>query len=161
MIEHRRRRYMGLVAGLLAAALASQPLIAGARERYRLPAGQRLTTPQGTFQGFTLEDFKVLLKMDVDLESFSQQIPKYIKLQENLTKLNANLNKQLEVVNLNVKILQDERVRLTKKWIEENKLRHLAENKPSIMTWLGWGAAAVMGIVATVLAVILTVKDDG
>ncbi len=150
---------MGIMAGLLVALLASQPLIAGARTRYRLPGGVRLTTPQGTFQGFTLEDFKVLLKMDVDLESYSQQIPKYIKLQENLTKLNVNFNKQLETSTLTVSILQAERGRMLKKWTEENRLRHLAENKVPWTTWLAWGSAAVATLVATVLAVILLVKE--
>lgn len=159
MIRRHHRGYMGSVAALLIAVLASQPLVAGARERYRLPAGQRLTTAQGTFQGYTLEDFKVLLKMDVDLESFSEQIPKYIKLQENLTKLNVNLNEQLQLVNKNVKILQDERLRLTKKWTEENRLRHLAENKVSWTTWFAWGAAGVATLVAAILGVILVVKE--
>ena len=153
------RRYMGLVAGLLVAILVSQPLITGAKERYRLPAGQRLTTPQGTFQGFTLEDFKVLLKMDMDLESFSQQIPKYIKLKEDLTKLSINLTNQVNSKDKVIYILQAERARLTDKWTEENRLRHLAENKVSWTTWFAWGAAAVMTVVTAVLAGVLVAKD--
>jgi hypothetical protein len=145
----------------LAVLLASQPAWVLARETYRLPEGMRLTVQQGTFQAYSLEEFKLLLKMDVDLESFTKQIPKYIKLQENLTKLNVNINKQLELAQNTIKVLYGERDRLTKKWTEENRLRHLAENKPSIMTWLGWGSAAAMGIVATVLAVILVVKKNG
>jgi hypothetical protein len=150
---------MGLIAALLVAVLASQPLVAGARDRYRLPAGQRLTTAQGTFQSFTLEDFKVLLKMDVDLESFSLQIPKYLKVQEDLTKLSVNLGKQLKLKDKTITVLQGERARLTKKWTEENRLRHLAENKVSWTSWFAWGAAGVMTVVAAVLAGILFVKD--
>lgn len=153
-------RYMTvqMVAVLLAALIASQPVLVAARDTYRLPAGTRLTTAQGTFQSYTLAEFKLLLKMDVDLEGFSQQIPKYIKLQENLTKLNVNLGNQLILKDKTIKVLYGERDRLTTKWTEENRLRHLAENKPSVMTWLGWGSAAAMGIVATVLAIVLAVR---
>lgn len=155
----KRCWYMGSVTVLLMAILACQPLLAETRERYRLPAGQRLTTPQGTFQGYTLEEFKLLLTMDVDLENFSQQIFKYIKLQENLTKLNANFSKRLDLKDKTIKVLQDERLRLTKKWTEENRLRHLAENKPSWTSWLAWGAAATMTAITAVLVGILIVKD--
>ena len=159
MIKRCRQRYMPLIV-LLVVFMALQPTLVGARERYRLPPGKRLTVQSETFQGYSLEEFKLLLKMDVDLESFSKQVPKYIKLQEDLTKLNVNLNERLELAQSVITILHGERDRLTKKWTEENRLRHLAENKPSILSWLGWGAAAVMGIVATVLAVILVVKSD-
>lgn len=148
------------IAVVLAALTASQPVWVLSRDRYRLPVGTRLTVPQGTFQGYSLEEFKVLLKMDIDLESFSKQIPKYIKLQENLTKLTVNLGNQLKLKDKTIKVLYSERDRLTKKWTEENRLRHIAENKPSVWTWLGWSAAAAATLVATVLAVILVVKDN-
>lgn len=159
MIRQHHRGYIGFVAALLAAILASQPFVAGARERYRLPAGQRLTTAQGTFQGYTLEEFKLLLKMDVDLESFTQQIPKYVEVLENNDKLISNLHKQLELKDKSITILQEERVRLTEKWTEENRLRHVAENKGSWTPWLAWGAAGVATVVAAVLSVVLIAKE--
>jgi hypothetical protein len=147
------------VSVLLAALTASQPVLVAARDRYRLPEGTRLSVQQGTFQAYSLEEFKLLLKMDVDLESFSKQIPKYIKLQENLVDLNVNLGAQIALLSKNIKILYEERDRLTKKWTEDNRLRHLAENKVSWWTWVGFGSAVVMGVVVAVLAGILISKD--
>jgi len=148
-----------MVAVLLAALTLSQPAWVLARDRYRLPEGTRLKTPQGTFQGYTLEDFKVLLKMDVDLESFSKQIPKYVKLKEDLTKLSVNLTKQVISKDKVIYILQSERARLTVKWTEENRLRHLAENKVSWTSWLAWGCAGVMSILSAVLLGIVLARD--
>jgi hypothetical protein len=146
------------IAFILALSVALQPVFALARDRYRLPVGKRLTTPQGTFQGYSLEEMKVLLKMDVDLESYNLQIPKFAKVLKNSGELISNLRKQLESKDKSLKILQDERVRLTKKWTEENKLRHIAENKPSLWTWIAWSSAGAMAVVATVLAIVLVVE---
>lgn len=148
-----------ITAVLLVLLTAFPPAAALARDSYRLPPGRRLVAPEGTFQAYSLAEFKLLLKMDVDLESFNKQIPKHIKLQEDSTKLIFNHRKQLELKDLSIKLLQDERLRLTEKWTEENRLRHLAENKPSWTTWFAWGAAGIMTVVAAVLAGILVAKD--
>lgn len=157
-MKRSRAGYTGVTV-LLALLMALPPAAALARDSYRLPPGHRLTAPGGTFHAYSLAEFKLLLKMDVDLEAFSKQIPKYIKLQEDSAKLISNFNKQVELKDVSIKLLQDDRLRLTQKWTEENRLRHLAENKPSWTTWFAWGAAGLMAVVAAVLAGVLVAKD--
>jgi hypothetical protein len=157
------------VAGLLAALLILQPVLGHSQptsapakakyERYRLPVGTRLKTPQGTFQGYTLEEMKVLLKMDVDLWAHQQLAPAMNQLLLDNTNLSINLQNQLKTKDVIIQVLEDERVRLTEKWTKENKLRHIAENKVSWTTWFAWGAAGVATLAATVLAVVLAVKE--
>ena len=124
-----------------------------------LPGGTRLTVPQGTFQGYNLSEFKTLLRIHADYQSWGQQLPLLKKNIKQYQELAGNLANQLKLQEKESIILKKERERLFKKWKEDNRLRHLAENKPSFMLWFGWGSAAVMGTVATVLAVVLAVKE--
>lgn len=124
---------------------------------YKLPAGTRLQTPQGTFQGYSLEEMKILLKMDVDLESCDFQFPELRNLlsaTEQLVKANEAIIKSKDV---QIDILKKEQSRLTEKWSQENKLRHECENKPRFGSWVAWAIAAVSASTAIALGVTLAV----
>ena len=106
---------------------------------------------------FTLDGYKTLLSTQIDLlaalereKSFQEQLDidsGIIKLQED--KLGA---KDL--------IIQDYKIdnkRLLDKWSEENRLRHIAENKPSY-SWLGFALAGGFAFTTAVLATVIVLN---
>jgi hypothetical protein len=150
---------MRYVSALLVALVLAQPALVLARDRYRLPEGKRLKIEQRTYQGYTLEEMKVLLKMDVDLEMYSKEIPKFREIIADKTELASELRKIIDAKDEQIRIVSTDKDRLFTKWAEENRKRHLAENKPNWGSWLGWTAAAAMTIVSVTLAVTLIVKE--
>ena len=132
---------------------ASQPVLRS------LPAGQMVEVKKEKLKGFNLEEFKVILHIYTDYRVWGVQLPK-MQLQINdLTRLSQNQTYQLGLRAEEVKIYQQERKLLTEKYLNENKLRHQCENKPNFGSWIAWGSAAAMGLVAAVLAGILISKD--
>jgi len=132
---------------------ASQPVLR------TLPAGQMVDVKKEKLKGFNLEEFKVILHIYTDYRVWGVQLPKMQLQIDDLTKLSQNQTYQLGLRAEEVKIYQQERKLLTEKYLNENKLRHLCENKPNFGSWIAWGSAAAMGIVAAVLAGILISKD--
>jgi len=143
---------------LLMAVLASSPALA--RPLYRLPAGTRLQVDQGTFQGYTLEEMKVLLKMDVDLEFYEKEIPRYKQSLEDFKKIVEAKDSILKSKDVQIDILKKEQTRITDKWSQENKLRLECENAPKFGSWVSWTIAAVMTATAIALGVTLAVRES-
>lgn len=150
---------MRLISIILAALLASSPVLGQVRPLYKLPAGARLQTPQGTFQGYTLEEMKVLLKMDVDLEAYEKEIPKYKQSLEDFRKMMEAKDNILKSKDVQVDLLTKDQTRLTEKWSQENKLRLECENKPKFGSWVAWAIAAVTTATAIALGVTLAVRE--
>ena len=153
MLQKLAKRSLG---GLLVLILTLGPAWAQPRP---LPAGSYVKVGENKLRAYTLEEFKIILHIHADYLAWHGQVPK-LKLQvTKLEKLNQNRNSQIQLIEKNVKILEGEQDRLTKKWEEDNRLRHLCENKPAFGSWFAWGSAGAAGLVATVLAVILIAKD--
>jgi len=100
----------------------------------------------------------VLLKMDVDLEAYDKEIPHYKQQLVDFQKLVEAKDEIIKSKDAIIAIQKQDRERLMVKWIEDNRLRHLCENKPAFGSWLAWGTAGVATAVATVLAVIVAVR---
>jgi hypothetical protein len=145
-----------IIAVLLVSLLACPVL---ARSPYRLPAGTRLQTTQGTFQGYSLEEMKVLLKMDVDLEFYGTEFPKYKQLLEDYRKLIEARDNILKSKDIQIGLLTKDQTRLTEKWSQENKLRHECENKPRFGSWVAWTIVAVTSTIAVTLGIVLIVRE--
>lgn len=131
---------------------ASQPVL------LELPKGERLRTPQGTFQGYSLEELKVILHIHADYRSWGQQMPRLRLQVEDQGNLINNQSKQLTLQAEQIKLLEGERKLLTEKWSKENEARHLCENKPAFGSWVAWGIAGVMTVVAAVLTGVVIYK---
>lgn len=126
---------------------------------FRLPEGKRVEVSGEILQGYTLSEMKILLKMDVDLESFSEQLPKIKAALDAAEKALKAKDVMLESKDKQISLLVQDRDRITEKWSQENKLRHECENKPKFGSWIAWGIAAVLGATAIALGITLVVKE--
>lgn len=161
---------MRAITVLLAALLFSQPVLAKTASSrptgvltasvplLELPEGKRLKTPQGTFQGYNLQEFKIILRIEADYKSWGIQLPEYRKINKYLQQEVKNRDEQIMLMQTQMGVMSEDRERLFKKWKEENLKRHLAENKPEFGSWIAWGAAGVMTAVAAVLAGVLIAR---
>jgi hypothetical protein len=125
---------------------------------YRLPVGTRLILPEGTYQGYSLEEMKIILKMDVDLSVYEPEIVKYKSIISSLEAKDLAKDQIIVSKDKQIKILTDDRARIFNKWSDENKARHVCENKPAFGSWIAWGSAGVATITAVVLGVVLSTK---
>ena len=149
--------YLNVLLSILIVFLPASSL---ARPLYRLPVGTRIQTPKEELQGYTLEEMKMLLKMDVDLEFYETvQLPKIKEQLEATKKIIEAKDVIIGSKDGQLKTANQDRERLTNKWSEENKLRHECENKPKFGSWVAWGLAALLGGTALALGIVLVVKE--
>lgn len=120
---------------------------------FRLPVGRRCEVNGETFQCFDLQEYRVLLQMDVDLRSFQLQLTTSLERVDRLERALMAMNRAVDGYEEQVTTLQAERARLYEQWAEENRLRLLAENKPAIGSWIAWSLAAVEA--AVILGLVL------
>lgn len=136
---------LGALAQPSSAPAASQPVL------LPLPPGKPIQSGSEALKGYTLEEFKILLRIHANYRNWGLQVPlleKKSKDSESLANVRA---KQLEIQDLEIDLLKRERTRLFEKWKQDNKLRHECENKPAFGNWIAWTAAAVMTAVAITL----------
>lgn len=129
-----------------------------ANELYRLPQGTQFTTPLGIMRGYTIDEFKILLKMDTDLKIFEESIKDYKKIIVNLETMLGSKTEQIKLANIQLGVVEKDRNRIFEKWKEENKSRHTCENKPKWGSWVAWGSASVAAVAAIVLGIVLGTK---
>jgi hypothetical protein len=126
----------------------------------KLPAGMQVTHGGDQLRGFTLDEFKVILDIYADYKNWGKQLPELKSQILNLDKIILVKSSQEKLYETSIKTLKDDQSRLFAKWKEENRLRHLAENKPAVGSWIAWGAAGVAGTVAIVLGIVLAVQGS-
>lgn len=117
----------------------------------RFPESIQVTYQGETYRAFNLGNFKELLVMDAELSRalslLSIQEQKIVNLEESYTYCIAAIKVEQDTVET----LTSYSEYLFKRWEEENKLRHEAENKPRLGTILGWSTSAVFGVLSLVL----------
>jgi len=150
--------HKSIIAALIGT-LAFYPVCGLARVPYRLPPGTRLQTPKGTFQGYTLEEMKIILKIDTDLEFADNLILKYKDTFSLLEQQIASQKKMLSSKDVQIDLSEKDRKRLTEKWSKENEDRLKCENAPKVGNWLAWGIAIALGTLSLSLGITLIVKE--
>jgi hypothetical protein len=123
--------------------------------RYHLPEGTRCEVGGETFQCFSLEEYRQLLEMDVDLQFYDEAYPIAQQTIVNLGNLADELRLALRSADSQVATLTVENNRLLYKWTKENRLRLEAENRPMLGSWVAWGLAATEAVVITILSLVL------
>ncbi len=120
--------------------------------RYRLPAGQRVHLDTGDLQGFSLEEYKILLSMDKDLKKADVVIP---ELEHQVLDM-FGANKRLEyIVQLDEadlyeakNLLAEKNVLMDDLLVKDAKLeKELAVRKKLFRITLGTGIAVIAGLV--------------
>ena len=126
-------------------AQTSQPVL------HKLPVGKSLQLKSETLRVYTLEEFKVILQIYNDYKKFYSEKEQLRAANTHLLSIESEQVKSMKSKDKVISIQELELGRLTKKWTEENRLRHVAENKPKFGSWIAWGTAGAMAIVAGVL----------
>ena len=130
-------------------------ILCGSPLAQTLPEGRRLTVTSGTYQAYTLEEMKILFKMEVQLQSSTKEIPKLELIIEDLKQIRTSQDKILAEKDSQISLLKTDNARLTEKWSKENELRHVCENKPQFGSWLAWSIAAVATSAAVTLGFVM------
>lgn len=123
------------------------------------PLGKRVKIEGAELKCYTIPEYKKLMGLYVDLNTCTA---KEVLLKQKI----ANLEKQAAIYNeiadlhlSSIKILTEENKRLFGLWKEENKKRHIAENKPQFGSWLSWGSAGVLAAASAVLLTVILLDD--
>lgn len=131
-----------------------------ARSLYKLPTGKRVQVSGVTYQGYTFEEMKILLKIDIDLEFYETvQLPKTKQQLDELKKIIEAKDTIIKSKEIQLDLANKDRIRLTDKWSEENKLRHECENKPRFGSWVAWIITAATSTAAITLGIVLIVRE--
>ena len=123
---------------------------------HRLPEGKIITYKGDKYMGYNLGQFKDLLIMDAEYAALDRSLllaREHIDHQDEKVTL---LEENLEISGEQIGLLKDENARVTKKWKEENRLRHIADHKPLVdIVTLATTIAVVEGIVIILLIALL------
>jgi hypothetical protein len=124
----------------------------------RFPPSQQVQIDGERHQAFDLGGFTELLRIDQELQAALLDVTILRGQRRWLEEQVGSLRTQLDVLDEQVRVLQQERERLVELWTEENRLRLLAENKPDISRFIGWTTAGLFGVATLVLAIILGIS---
>lgn len=126
--------------------LTVQPTLLMAQPSTRFPDSISITQDNTRYQGFDLDGFRELLKIDLDLQIALQQLELENQRAEQIQiQLDATTRYGLLLDN-NLSIMTSERDRIHQMWEEQNQRLHECENKPRIGSVVGWVIAATLGV---------------
>lgn len=130
-------------------------------EPQNIPKGEakEVGNPPVRFQCYDLDSYKSLLKFDVEHTACLQTVDAKEKQRQNLMLQIGDLEEVLKAQSASIDVLKKDNNRLYGMWEEENRKRHLAENKPAYGSWLAWGTAGVFVVATAVLAGVVIAKD--
>lgn len=105
------------------------------------------------YEAFAMEPFLELLRRDVEVQQCRVDLP---ATAEQVRLLQASVGSLQGIVVLrdeSLGLVTAERDRYYSSYLEENRLRLEAENRPAIGSWLAWGLAAVFAVATVALAI--------
>lgn len=111
-----------------------------------LPQGRRVEVGREMLHCFNFDEYKSLVVMNRELEAVSAEMV-LDKERKVLLSKEIDLLKGIQKVQVaQVKLFSDENERLFQLWKEENRKRHVAENKPAWGSYLAWSLAGVFAV---------------
>ena len=125
----------------------------------KFPAGKRIKIEGVELKCYAVPEYKKLMGTH---KSLSTCTTKEKLLKQKIANLEKQINAYGKIATLHVNsisILTKDRDRLFGLWEEENKKRHIAENKPQFGSWVSWGTAGTMTAVAGVLLAVILLDD--
>jgi hypothetical protein len=132
-----------------------------------VPTASKAALPQGIqvkihdieYRAFSLEEYKQILILEANFKALEVDLKYANELAVLDNKLIGKLRDKIDSLKRSNTILVKERDRLSVKWKEENRLRHIAENKVPWVSWVGWSVAAAATVASAVLVVVLATRD--
>jgi hypothetical protein len=118
------------------------------------PPSQRKNFDGQTYQCFDFEGYKSLVITHQELEKTIDEVDLLEEKNQLLTDQVVNLQEIRKLNEEKIELFQTENERLYKLWQEENKKRHLAEERPTF-NWLAWTAAGTFATSTLVLSLVL------
>lgn len=135
--------------------IASSTASASAQSSARFPEYRYITEGEEIYGAFDLGGFKELLRIDADLMLAEAELENTKERLEHLSEALRHYREVVEISNSSLTSLQDYTQTLFAKWEEENKKRHLAENKPNTLALVSWPIAVALAIVVAVETVVI------
>jgi hypothetical protein len=131
-----------------------------------VPTTSKAALPQGTqvkihdieYRAFSLEEYKQILILEAKFNALKVDLDYARELAALDDQLIGVLRDKVDSLKRSNTILIKERDRLSVKWKEENRLRHIAENKVPWVSWVGWSVAAAATVASAVLIVVLATR---
>ena len=130
-------------------------LLTSASQAQELPESVQTDIQGVRHQCFDLGGYTTLLRLSVERDTAIQQVALLQSANDGFEQAITLLEETLSLQDHQIQALQEERVRLTEQWAQENKLRLEAENRPRIGSWVAWGFAAAGAIVAVTLILVM------
>lgn len=127
---------------------------------YRLPAGEFVDFDGVGMQCFTFSEYQELLRIDTDLHFAGLELQLNRDIMAEHEAAIIQLRTALASADVSINRLTDENLRIMDMWTEENRLRHLAENSPDALGWVGWAVGALAAVIAAALGVTLAVTSN-
>jgi hypothetical protein len=124
-----------------------------------LPQGIQIKSQNIEYKAFSLEEYKQILVLEAKFNALKVDLDYARELAALDDQLIGALRDKIDSLKRTNVILVKDRDRLAVKWKDENRLRHLAENKVPWSTWAAWGVAGVATTAVAVLVVVLVVRD--
>ena len=156
MLKSTKRAVLALIVSLLG--MISTPTYAQPSPDF---PEHRTTQIDGVrYEAFDLGGFRSLLVLDFDLVATRALVANLERSLELSERARGLLSQAYDSSLADIDILQSERNRLEAQWVEENRLRLEAENKPEISKWLGWGLASALAVAIVSIVVTISVTGD-
>ena len=120
-----------------------------------LPQGQRLnlgTADKPDYrQCYTFDGYKAILELKIDADAaveINGVLTQKVNLQQEMI---DKQDQMLKLKDTDIGVLSAEKTRLYNMWSKENEVRLQLENKPSLGSWMGWSAAAILAVTTVFL----------
>lgn len=139
----------------LALLLIMQPTLLYAQPSSRFPQSVTILQEGTRYEGFALEGFVELLRIDAELQSASAELVLREATIDSLTVQLSSYTLSLQLTEHNLSLMTEDRDRLSSLWEEQNQRLNELENKPKLMGVVGWITASILAVVlgATIISV--------
>ena len=147
-----------LVAAIFATFLICSPALAQDDPSDRFPDSVTVMVEGQRHQAFSLGNFVELLRIDHDLEVAIQEIAILESEVERFRLDSTSMREALRLSEENLRLITEDRARLTELYRTTNLQLRQVENKPNLLGIFGWSTSAVAIGVITGLVTAIKVK---
>lgn len=123
-----------------------------------LPSGEVHTLQGRVLKCFNLEQFKDIVTIRAERDSAQNTASTFLIQVAVLKRATNHLEGVITDLKSVVKTQDAENTRVHDMWKEENRLRHIAENKSRFGSWIPWVAAGVLAVSTATLGAVVVLR---